>query len=259
MEETSRELTLSVSQYNEYNRCAYAYYLHRRKREWQRPAAWLPQGTAFHQVAEEIEKGEITELPAAKDRFGELYAAHVGNLTETTPNLDWWFRSGPYGAEEDLPRRFNIGMEQIEKYWVYREKHPEERPLEDMIEFGFLITLDGIRVRGYIDQVYQTEAGHLRVRDLKTGNKPGDSFQLGTYAVAVGIQLDTEQPQLGDYWMARAGKPTMLIDLSEWTVDRITNEFGDLKTGIEEEKFDPDPTPDKCMFCPVANACEFRK
>ena len=91
MEETSRELTLSVSKYNEYNRCAYAYYLHRRKREWQRPAAWLPQGTAFHQVAEEIEKGEITELPAAKDRFGELYAAHVGNLTETTPNLDWWF------------------------------------------------------------------------------------------------------------------------------------------------------------------------
>lgn len=252
----------SVSQLKQYERCPHAYYLARIKREWQRPAAWLPQGSAVHAAIEAWERsGRTISLEAAQAVFTEEYAREVAQYTRITPNFAWWFKSGPYDAKRDLPRRYQIGKEQVAKYIAYatRAEHeviwiaPDGTP---GIELEFDIDLDGVLVRGYIDAIIERE-GELRVRDHKTGNQPGDDFQLAVYALAVADSYGVAAPVVGDYWMGRSGKPTYPFDLRDWTRDAVTEKFHELEANIQAGRFDPEPDPDKCRFCDVSYACEF--
>lgn len=255
----------SVSQVKELDDCGYRYYLHREatdedgNRLWERPAAWLPQGLGVHEAAEAWEKsGRTMTLEEAQKIFGESYDAHTNRLLETTPNLDFWFRSGPYGGDQDIPRRYEIGMEQTARYVrYYTEKHPEEKPLrlsedEFAVEWPFEVKFGDVPVRGVIDFVLEDG----KPRDNKTGNRPGDPFQLGTYAGVIEQLLDVK-PTTGDFWMGKSGKPTIPIDLTDWTQQRLADVFGDADERIRNQQFDPDPDPDKCRFCPMAHACEY--
>ncbi|AGK86031.1 Cas4 exonuclease [Mycobacterium phage Kerberos] len=256
----------SVSQINQYTKCPMAYKLARIDKVWQRPAAWLPQGTAFHAVAEAVEVWESYGMPLtldeAKDMFRWHYANDVGAFTEETPNFEWWTWSGPYNGQRDIERRYTVGLEQVEKFFAWRETPGQEIWVTPdgtpAIELYFEIELDGILVRGYIDAVVVVD-GELRVRDYKTGNQPGDDFQLGVYALAVAMTYGVEAPKTGDYFMVgkkgKAPKPTKPYDLTKWTREAITEEFHRVEEGIAASMFDPLPEPDKCKFCDVSYSC----
>ncbi|MDP7733662.1 RecB family exonuclease [Mycobacterium paragordonae] len=286
----------SVSQLNQYARCPQSYKLARIDKVWKRPAAWLPQGTAVHAVAEEKERRQLAGTPMtldeAKDLFGQEYEKEIGRYTEITPNFEFWFRSGPYGGKDDVERRYLIGLEQVEKLYAWTESHPEERiwvapdgtpGIE--LEFDILTGVDpscpvhvhGIKdddcdcgigpipLRGFIDAVIEVEVSpgvwEIRVRDYKTGNSPGDDFQLGVYGVALAEMYDIDPPQLGDYYMAgkagKPGKPTHPYNIGVWTRDAVAAKFVELEENLEAGRFDPDPSPSKCGFCDVALACAF--
>lgn len=254
----------SVSQVKEYQRCPYAYYLNRIEKAWQRPAAWLPQGLAVHEAAEEYEKtGRTMPLDKAQEVFRESYAKHTNRLCEATPNFDWWFASGPYRGEEDIGRRFEIGLGQVEQYINYYTDTAPEQVIwitpegEPAIELGFNIDLDGVPVRGFIDQVIASpDHPSPLVRDIKTGNQPGDHFQLSVYAVAVNEMHGTEITA-GDYWMGRRGKPTKTYDLSSWSKEGVTEVFHKVDEGIKAGDFPALPEESKCRFCSVSASCEF--
>lgn len=253
----------SVSQVKEYTQCPYRFYLHRILRAWERPAAWLPQGLGVHEAAEAWERsGREMSLEDAQDAYRESYAKHTNRLCSDTPNLDWWFSSGPYHGETDIQRRFDLGLSQVERYLTY---YTETAPKEVVwitpdgtpaIELGFEMELDGVKVRGYIDQVIEMPAGETRVRDIKSGNSPGDDFQLATYKVAV-EETYGATVRFGDYWMGRNGKPTVPYNIEAWTTEKVTEVFKATDEAILAERFDPDPEPSKCRFCSVALACEF--
>jgi putative RecB family exonuclease len=252
----------SVSQYNQYTRCPYAFKLARIDKVWSRPAAWLAQGSAVHEAAEWWERtGRAGTLEDMTTVYTESYEKHIGEACEITPNFDWWFASGPYGGEQDTERRYLIGMEQLGRYVEWYEKHPEEviwisPDGTPGIELGFDIDLDGVLVRGYLDAVIETEKG-LIVRDNKTGNHPGDDFQLGVYGVALAEQFGIDPPQLGDYWMGKSGKPTYPFNIGEWTRERVSERFRELEDNIKAERFEPLPEPSKCQFCDVSYSCKF--
>jgi putative RecB family exonuclease len=256
----------SVSQLNQYVRCPQAYKLGRIDKVWARPAAWLPQGTAFHAVAEEYERriasSDPMELAEAKELFKEYYASGIGELADLTPNLEWWFWSGPYNGERDIERRYHIGLEQVEKFVEWRSS-PGQHVFVDIegkpaIELAFKIDLDGILVRGFIDAVVVTNDGELRVRDYKTGNTPGDDFQLGAYSVAVEELYGVKPPQ-GDYFMAgKKGSPPRIsgpYDLSHWTREAVSARFHEVEAQIQAGNFEPLPEPSKCGFCDVNYSC----
>lgn len=254
----------SVSQYNQYERCPYAYHLARREKAWRRPAAWLAQGVAFHEVAEVWLKarseGRTFTLEDAREAFRASYEREINQACATTPNLDFWFASGPYRGQDDITRRWGIGLGQVEGFdgWLRDTQEviwvtPDGTP---GIELEFDIDLDGVKVRGFIDAVLQMQDGNLLVRDYKTGNKPGDDFQLATYKVAVEDMADV-QVTTGEYWMARTSKPAKPFDLTGWTRERITEMFHRLDEDIRAERFDPKPDPQTCRFCDVAAACEY--
>lgn len=255
----------SVSQLNQYTRCPMNYKLARIDRVWSRPAAWLPQGTAFHAAAELHEVwlsyGMPLSLEEAQDIYRWFYAEGINDLCDLTPNFEWWFWSGPYNGERDIERRYEIGLEQVDKFYNWRQSPgqtiwvtPDGTPA---IELAFQVELDGIMVRGFIDAVV-VEDGELRVRDYKTGNSPGDDFQLGVYALAIEI-LYGVRPLTGDYFMAgkkgKPARPTAPYDLSRWTREEITARFHEVEEQIQAGKFDPLPEPSKCGFCDVNYSC----
>lgn len=222
----------------------------------------------MHEAAEAWERsGRTMSTEAAQEVFQEAYAREVNKMCEDTPNFRFWFRSGPYGGEEDVERRFLLGMEQVRRYVdYYTERHPEEViwVTDDgtpAIELKFEARFGEVEVRGYIDQVTTSLANgeigcELTVRDIKSGNTPGDDFQLATYARALEQQHDV-QIRTGDYWMGRSGKPTIPYRLDYWTAERLGEEYERVDDGIRSESFEPDPEPAKCRFCPVATACSF--
>lgn len=267
----------SVSQLKQFERCGHSYYLARILKCWQRPAAWLPQGSAVHTVCEHYEKrklaGDTMSLEEAQTLFGEEYAKEFSQYTEQTPNFEFWFKSGSYSCADpdpgrnDVTRRFHIGMEQVQKFIAWTEGHPEEEIWHAPdgtpgIEIGFDIDLDGVPVRGYIDVVIRNrDTGEVFVRDLKTGNTPGDDFQLGVYSVALAEQFGIEPPQRGDYYMAgkkgKKGAPTYPYAIGEWTREKVSEKFAELEADIQAERFEPKPEPSVCRFCDVNLACEY--
>lgn len=256
----------SVSQINQFTRCPMAYKLARIDKVWARPAAWLGQGKAFHGVAELSEIWESYEMPLtldeAKDIFRVLYAQEIGESTEETPNFEWWFHSGPYGGERDIERRYHIGLEQVEKFFGWKALANQEIWVTPdgtpAIELSFKIELDGILVRGFIDAVVVVN-GELRVRDYKTGNTPGDDFQLGVYALAISMVYGVDAPKTGDYYMAgKKGKKAVVtdpFDLTEWTREAVTARFHEVEAQIQSSTFEALPEPDKCNFCDVSYSC----
>jgi len=261
----------SVSQLKQYRQCGYQYWLARfakdedGQRIWQRPAAWFPQGTGVHEAVDWWEKtGRTGSLEEMQLVYTEAFDRAVSEYTEQAPNFDEWFGSGwRYPAVKDLPRRFDIGLEQVEKYFrYYTEKHPDEvlyrtHDGQPFVEVGFELQLGEVWVRGYIDQVYWDPEGRVwRVRDVKTGKNPGDETQLAVYAVVVNEEYGTAIDS-GDYWMARTGKPTLVYDLRAWPKSRIIDEFAELEEGVRAERFEPNPSKENCMFCPVQAACDY--
>lgn len=255
-------MKLSVSQYKLYERCAYAWKLTKIDKVWEKPAAWLAQGSAVHEAAEAYERANRTmSLEDMQEVFKESYAKHINEACEVTPNLDYWFRSGPYGGEADIERRYHIGLDQCGKYIRWYEAHPDEviwiaDDGTPGIELGFDMDLDGVLVRGFIDAVIR-HGDEIVVRDNKTGNQPGDDFQLGVYAVALADQYGIPQPSRGDYWMGRSGKPTVPYRLEAWPRERVAEAFAALADNINAGRFEPSPEPSKCRFCSVAVFCDY--
>lgn len=251
----------SVSQYNSYTRCSYSYYLQRIKKVWQRPASWLSQGLGVH-VA--MEKWELSERTLTRDELVEIYREEftrsINEQAETTPNFDYWFGSGPYSGPVDIERRWGIGEQQLLSLIDYSLAHPEEKiwttPEGDRaIENKFEVELGGVNVLGFIDQIVDTPKG-LTVRDIKTGAKPGDIFQLATYAEAMHI-MHGETPTGGDYLMGKTGKPTRRIEITERDREEVHEKFAALEENIQAERFEPNPSKQTCTMCSVRLSCEF--
>jgi putative RecB family exonuclease len=116
--------------------------------------------------------------------------------------------------------------------------------------------LDGVLVRGFIDAVIDN-GGDVIVRDNKTGNHPGDDFQLGVYGVALAEQFGIPAPEVGDYWMGKSGKATHPFRISDWTRGRVAEKFHELEDNITSGRFDPTPSPDVCRFCDVSASCRY--
>ena len=253
----------SVSQYNTYQRCPYGYKLSRIDNVWQRPAAWLAQGSAVHETAEQWELSQRQmSLQEAQDVFRESYSNHINEACEITPELNSWFASGPYRGEQDIERRYGIGLQHVENYISYYQKNPADVIWIDPstgvpgVELGFDIVLDGVLVRGFIDAIIQS-GDDIIVRDLKTGNKPGDEFQLATYAVGFN-EVHKVQPTKLDYFMTKQGCPTDNYDINDWGKDRITSMFRELEDNIQAGLFPATPSKSVCNFCDVADSCDYR-
>lgn len=249
----------SPSQLNEYERCPHAYFLSRRERVWKRPAPWLAHGTAFHSAVEAFEKSDRVMTPEeVKQHFSDAYRVQINQELKDNPNLSLWESSGRYRALQDIPRRHEVGLEQLDGFFKYIREHPEHVPWTDpagvqWIEKEFRVKFGAVEVVGYIDVVIDG-----RPDDYKTGSTPGGDEQLATYAGVLNIEWDLPFTT-GRYWMAKQGKPTKPYDLTQWSIERLADVYGSLDENVKAERFDPTPSPDLCRRCPVRDSCIYKE
>lgn len=262
----------SYSQLGSYDRCPYMYYLERIEKVWQKPAAWLPMGTAVHEAAEKWELSRRTMgLEEAQQIFKDAYLRETNRYLEDTPNAAYWFRSGPYKGPEDIVRRYGIGLEHVERYIAWYEKHPDQKPIDYVdlegntkigVEFPFTLNIGGVPVRGFIDWIGYNDAGGLIVRDNKTGRLPGGPDQLATYALAVEARWCLpdigQHVEEGDFFMTRTGKPTIPYQLTRVVKQQLSEDFATMDAGVKAGDFPAKPEASKCMFCSVRDSCKYR-
>src|SRR5690606_31117787 len=139
--------------------------------------------------------------------------------------------------------RARLVPEMVEKYYTWTSAHPEDViwVSEDGtpgIELGFDVDLDGVRVRGYIDQVLKADSDDsVRVRDVKTGAQPGDALQLKVYVVALedtyGVKATSRV-----YWMVKKGEATIDYDLTMVSRLEVVDVFHSVNEGIKSENWD---------------------
>lgn len=259
----------SYSQWSDMNQCPYSYYLKRVEKKAQIQAAWTAQGTAIHEAMEAWERS-LRELSVAavEQHFLDVYDREIDKAKDKEPNLARWFASGPYAAEEDIPRRRDLGVAQIEKSIAWYDKHPDQIPWTHPdgrigIELPFDVMLGTVSVHGFVD--WYGDLGHtvLGPRDLKSGRKPGKHMQLKVYDIAMDDHFEWRgelRPGggTGDFFMTRTGKPTIAQDLTQVSRDDIVVEFETIDEDIKDGKFPAFPSEEKCHFCPVRRSCKYR-
>jgi RecB family exonuclease len=251
----------SVSQYSSFVRCGEAYRLEKIAKAPQNQAAWFVQGTAFHEA---VEKWERSFRAYGPDQMAEWYEEawdrEMAAALAVEPDTSRWLTGGVTKPETDIKRRRERGRDQVEAYFEYAIEAPERvwQPVDGQpaVELPFTLTLGGVTVKGFIDQVVEYPDGHLRVRDLKTGTKlPDTAFQLAVYDHALEAMFDVK-PGFGDYFMAKNNAPTDPWNLQDYDREKVGRWFRDMDKAVRLGLFLPNPG-DACRTCTVRRYCDF--
>lgn len=227
---------LSVSQVETLADCGMKYRLQRVDGIQEVPAWWNIGGTAFHATIEWWERQLFATAVRpgtgqAIEVFRQLFSAERLRTDAATriPRTQW--HAGGSGKEDGAWWQEN-GPLMVTAYVAAASTDPSRvmplAPDAPAIELEFTLDVNGIPVKGYIDQVryaLDPSATAVYVVDLKAGrNKPSGTFQLGVYGQAVRrvFGLPASVPLFGQYWLARKGEYTAPVNLDrDWPWEAI--------------------------------------
>lgn len=258
MEEQHR----SVSQLTTYAGCSEAYRLKYIEKLSGYPAAWLAQGTAFHEVIDEYENGSGLTASQLVAKYQWIYDRIIREFDEAEPDRSKWLKAPKSTSENDISNRRELGSSLIANYLTFSK---ERRPLfwvDDYtpgIELPIYTLIGDVRVKGQIDRIEREEDGTLHIIDLKTGNRESAKLQLGIYKVCLEKEFGIKVSK-ASFFYAKDGKLASLTDydLARYNEQYIIDLLATLERGIQNEVFIPNVTQ-SCMLCPVKRKCrEFK-
>ncbi len=179
----------------------------------------------------------------------DLSKARIGGReTKANPN------------KEDVAFWNTQGPKWVEGYIAWRKHNPDWKIWtapdgNKAIELGLNPMVGDVMVKMVIDRVFEVD-GQLVICDLKTSQKtPSSSLQLGFYKLGIEQTFGVEV-RWGNYYMARGNSTSEMVDLSEYTYDKmeyLIKQF-DLarKTGIFL------PNTNNCQYmCGLTEYCQF--
>lgn len=222
------------------------------------PAAWLAQGSAYHEAIEQWELSGRSPALDVKTAFMLSYDRQIDEMKTKQPDTKLWLRGPKISTEDDIKARRLKGVQQVLGYIEYAKNN--EFVLADIdeytlgIEVPFEIEIGGVLIKGAIDQIILHPDGY-EVRDLKTGNREAGTLQLGLYVVA--CEKIFGWPVIkASYYYAKDDK---VVTISRTELDRFNEAYlaeilTALERGIENKVFIPNPGG-HCMLCPVKSSC----
>jgi hypothetical protein len=179
----------------------------------------------------------------------DLTSARVGGrATKANPN------------KEDVNFWQNTGPTWVQNYIAWREANPNWKIWvtpdgEPAIELKLDPVVADVPIKMILDRVFEVN-GQLVIVDLKTSQAtPASSLQLGFYKLgleqAYGIEV-----KWGNYYMSRGSNTVDMIDLSEYTYDKmeyLVSQFDKArKAGIFL------PNTNNCQYmCGLTAHCQF--
>lgn len=169
----------------------------------------------------------------------DLTNARVGGrATKANPNKEdvtFWQTQGPRWVEAYIAwRKANANW----KIWTAPDGNPG-------IELALTPVVNGVAVKMIIDRVFEVN-GELVIVDLKTSqNTPTSSLQLGFYKLGL-EQTFGVNVKWGTYYMSRGSNVSEMVDLSEYTYDKM--EY--LITQFDKAR-------KSAIFLPNTNSCQY--
>ena len=249
-----------MSQYNEWERCPLAYQSKRLLGTPELPAAWTIQGTAVHSAVEAWElSGRAITIHEAQQLYYTTYDALIAEQRERFPRLSDWLRGGRKSTEADITDRRELGAVQVREYILHSVQEGYEPVIingEPAVELQVTLTEGDLSIVGYIDVLLRDGKGQLRIRDLKTGERPAWDIQLYTYRWAL---LETYQLDVrwGDYWLAKKTALTDPIDLGRSDRHELLCWYRQVDREIEQGHYRPRPGR-HCFTCNVKHTCPWQ-
>lgn len=177
---------------------------------------------------------------AAKGDIDLTNARVGGRETKANPNKEdvvFWNTAGPRWVDGYIAWRSANPNWQI---WTAPDGNKG-------IELSLTPVVKGVQVKMIIDRVfYDVATGELIIVDLKTSQKtPSSNLQLAFYKLGLeqtfGIEI-----KWGTYYMARGNSVSEMVDLSEYTLDKMEYLI---------ETFDK--ARKAALFLPNTNSCQY--
>lgn len=144
----------------------------------------------------------------------DLSTARVGGrATKANPNKEdqaFWQTKGPEWVEAYIAwRKHNPTW----KIWTAPDGNPG-------IELALTPVVNGVPIKMIIDRVFEVN-GELVIVDLKTSQQtPSSTLQLGFYKLGLEQTFGIEV-KWGTYYMSRGSNISEMVDLSEYTYDKM--------------------------------------
>ena len=169
----------------------------------------------------------------------DLTNARVGGrATKANPN------------KEDVNFWQSAGPRWVEGYIAWRKTNPDWKIWtapdgNKAIELALTPVVNGVAVKMIIDRVFEVN-GELVIVDLKTSqNTPTSSLQLGFYKLGLEQTFGVEV-KWGTYYMSRGNNVSEMVDLSEYTYDKM-----------EYLIMQFDAARKNAIFLPNTNSCQY--
>lgn len=179
----------------------------------------------------------------------DLTNARVGGTaTKARPNKEdvtFWQTQGPKWVEG------YIAWRQLNRNWKIWTAPDGNRG----IELALTPVVAGVPVKMIIDRVFEVD-GQLVICDLKTSQKtPSSSLQLGFYKLGLEQTFGIEV-KWGNYYMARGNSTSEMVDLSEYTYDKMEYLIKQFDTARKTGIFLPNTN--NCQYmCGLTEYCQF--
>ena len=179
----------------------------------------------------------------------DLTNARVGGrATKANPN------------KEDQTFWQNQGPKWVEAYIAWRKANPTWKIWtapdgNKGIELALTPVVAGVPVKMIIDRVFEVN-GELVIVDLKTSQStPTSSLQLGFYKLGLEQTFGIEV-KWGTYYMSRGSNISEMVDLSEYTYDKMEYLITQFDNARKNAIFLPNTN--SCQYmCGLTEYCQF--
>jgi hypothetical protein len=179
----------------------------------------------------------------------DLSTARVGGrATKANPNKEdakWWLAKGP---------------EWVQGYVAWRNLNPDWKIWKapdgnHAIELELTPVVADVPVKMIIDRVFEVN-GELVIVDLKTSQStPTSALQLAFYKLGLEQQFGIPI-KWGTYYMSRGGGVSEMVDLSEYTYEKMEYLIKQFDTARKAAIFLPNTN--SCQYlCGLTEFCQF--
>ena len=179
----------------------------------------------------------------------DLTTARVGGrATKLNPNKEdatFWQTAGPKWVDAYIEwRKANPTW----KIWTAPDGNPG-------IELALTPIVEGVPVKMIIDRIFEVN-GELVIVDLKTSQQtPSSSLQLGFYKLGLEQTFGIEV-KWGTYYMSRGSNISEMVDLSEYSYDKMQYLIETFDKARKAGVFLPNTN--NCQYmCGLTQYCQF--
>lgn len=207
----------------------------------EKPRHFFSFGKTVHDALEFLYGGQ-TLPPPDLERLLAYYEEH-------------WISEGYKDSQQEEDYRAQ-GRRILEEYYA---KHIDEFRLPYFVEYEFLLKVDGVPVRGFVDRIDKIGDDALEILDYKTGkaipkSRVEQDAQLTMYQMACEELLGLKVEKLTFYHLP-SQTPLTSGRRSPDAVKELRERIVTTAKQIQEERFDPRPSERKCDWCDYKPLC----